>query len=101
MVREDHVKSVFDRYGIDMYGLSTLDRRVIQFLFTQAKPVKGGGVHYAASEDAVVSAVGVDKARWRTTIRRRLFDRRLMVVPQGQALTPRALEWYGHLRPTE
>jgi Holliday junction resolvasome RuvABC ATP-dependent DNA helicase subunit len=99
-VRREHVETVCATQEIDELGLRWPERRVIAFLLTQPKTRVARGVEefvcYAASEDNVCRAAGVDRAEYRDVVRPRLMARGLLTMhPRGQALTEFAVARYG------
>jgi len=96
------VERVIDQQRIDALGLRLWDRQVIAALLGQPKyrRVKGQDVfsHYAASEAAVTAMAQLDPEEYRTVVRPRLMSRGLLEIRGGQALTPRAVQLYGHLK---
>jgi len=100
-VTEAAAQAVIDRLKLDEWGLGDRERAVIRSLLTQPKikNVKGQEIitHYAAAEDAVCTMAGVDRDTYRLEIKPVLFAQRLLMVRGGQALTPLAVERYGHL----
>ena len=103
-VEDADVERVFATQEIDRFGLRWQDRRIMEVLFTQPKyrMVKKEPVFvaYAASEQAVVTLAGIDRAEYRESVKPRLMSRGLLQVraTYGQSLTPRAEEWYKELR---
>lgn len=100
-VEDADVEQVFAAQEIDAYGLRWQDRKVIEVLLGQPKyrRVKGQDefVAYAASEAAVVSLAGLDRAEYRDAVKPRLMARNFLEVRigYGQSLTRRAVEAYG------
>lgn len=101
-IRLEDVQRIIDRHEIDQYGLGRLDRRVLSAIFKcpKYKETKTGRTltHYAVAEETLLGMTGIDRHLYRHVIRPRLASRGLYTSRQGQALTDKAIEWYGELR---
>lgn len=104
VVDVEDVEWAFGVQELDDLGLRYLDRQVVAALLGQPKTRTSKGtpefVCYAASEQTTCMLAGIDTDEYRETVKPRLMSRGLMEVRPyyGQALTPKAVELYAHLR---
>lgn len=96
------VQDVFETYEIDHNGLRPADRNVLAALFMRPR-YRGKDqtfVCFGGSESDVCAVARLDKAEFQETIRPKLMSRGFLEVRSGVglALTPKAVEEYGHLK---
>ncbi len=97
------VQEVLETHQIDEHGLRPIDRSVLIALFK--RPRYRGKLQefycYGGSENDVCAVTQLDKQEFQDTVRPRLMSRELLEVRSGVglALTPKAVDLYGYLRP--
>lgn len=94
-----HANKAFELMGLDEHGLLPRDRKVLQILMGVKHTQANGRVVYKMSEAALLAAAGLDKGTYKDRVQPKLQRAGLLTTVGGQALTEKALEWYGHLKP--
>jgi Holliday junction resolvasome RuvABC ATP-dependent DNA helicase subunit len=95
-----HAQEAFEIMELDERGLLREDRDVIRSLFMAPYELasRPGVIRYRMSEEAVCSAAGVDRGTYKKRVQPKLIRLGLLTTVGGQSLTPRAVEWYKHLK---